>query len=105
MKIAFHTGNVRLHDAVRAHYQGAISHLQTLLGRLHGDDDTTEVLIRMNKNKHHSGERFEVSAHLKSKKLDAHASTKEQNLDKGAHNLYEKLKRQVIKHHSKAMAV
>lgn len=60
----FQTNDVTFFEEDRAYFEKRLLSLKKILGWESGDEDTVDVHIKIEKNKHHGGDRFEASANV-----------------------------------------
>ena len=99
----FQTNSVTFSEDDETYFTQKFKHLKTFLGSEAGNsEDTMDARITLNKNKHHTGNRFEASSTIICPHHGKfHAETNAENIKKCADALYEKLKRQMEKFHKK----
>lgn len=98
----FQTGDVTFVSEDQEYFEKRFLTLKRYLGWESGDEDTVEVNIKLEKNRHHTGERFEASSTIFAPhdgKFHAEVST--ENIKKCADELHDKLKPQIVKFHEK----
>lgn len=95
MILQFHTGNVSFFPEDQAYFEKRFTPLKKFLGSLIGDEDTVQVTIHIEKNKHKSGDRFESKAHMKAKLTSFDARVDTDTIQKCADLLTDKLKEQI----------
>ena len=98
----FQTGDVTFAPEDQEYFEKRFLTLKKYLGWEAGDDDTVDVKIKLEKNKHHTGERFEASSTIIAPHGGKfHAEISAENIKKCADELHDKLKPQITKFHEK----
>jgi ribosomal subunit interface protein len=93
----FKTSDVTFFDEDQQYFESKFFNLKKVLND-NEKGDAVDVRITLEKNKHHTGERFEAQAHITcphNGKFDAKIEA--ENIKKCADELYEKLKPQIVK--------
>ncbi len=104
MIFQFTTGSVTFFDEDREYYEKRLSTLKKFLGDNLGDEDTVHLDVKLEKNKHASGEKFDAHAHMRTPNHgDFYAEVSEENMKKCADVLEDKLKTQIKKFREKQM--
>lgn len=99
----FQTGSVTFFEEDQAYFEEKFMHLKKTLGSLAGDEDTVDVRVTIEKNKHHAGDKFEASATVKAPGHSGfHAEVAGENIKQCADLLEDKIKVQIKKYHDKA---
>ena len=95
----FKTGDVTFFEEDQSYFESKFLNLKKLFIQDAVHTDSVDVRITIEKNKHHSGEKFEASSTIIcSKNGKFHAEVTSENIKKCADELYEKLKPQIKKH-------
>lgn len=98
----FQTGDVTFFEEDQEYFQKRLKPLKKLLGWEAGDEDTVDMQVKLSKNKHHSGDRFEASATtFAANGGKFHADVSADTIKKCADMLQDKLKSQIKKFHEK----
>ncbi len=99
----FQTNSITFSEDDEAYFRQKFEHLATFLGSEAGEDeDSIDTRIKLDKNRHHTGERFEASSTIISPHHGKfHAEVNAENIKKCADELYEKLSTQMKKFHGK----
>ena len=101
MIFQFHTDNVTFFDEDKEYFEKRFLPLKKYVGSM-SDDESILVEIRISKNKHSSGNKFESSVNMDCPGLGMfHAETISYNMRKGADLLVGVLKAQIKKAHDK----
>lgn len=102
MIFQFQTGDVTFFDEDKAYFKEKLGHLEKYLGYEAGDADSVDIRVSMEKNKHSSGNKFEMSCTMYSPHHGKfHAEIESDTIKKAADFLHDKLKAQVTKFHDK----
>ena len=103
MILQFKTSTVTFSEEDRDYFEKRFLPLKKFLGNEAGkDEDTIHVDIKVKKNKHHTGERFEGEVTVFAPHHGKfHAETDAENIKKCADDLADKLKTQFKKFHEK----
>ncbi len=102
MIFQFMTDNVTFFEEDKDYFEKRFLPLKKFIGK---EDETVMVEVKITKNKHSSGNRFESSAKLVSPSLgDFHTETTADNIRKCADLLTNVLKRQIRKTHEKKVS-
>ncbi len=98
----FQTGSVTFFEEDKAYFEKRFAHLEKFLGSESGDKDSIKVDVKIDKNKHTSGNIFDSSAHITCPNNGKfHAEISAANIKECADKLEDKLKIQVLKFHDK----
>ncbi len=98
----FHTGDVTFFEADKTYFEERLGSLVKYLGSEAGDEDSTQITVHIERNKHHGGERFEAKAHMTSPHGgNFNASAHAENIQKLADLMENELTVQIKKFHSK----
>ncbi len=102
MLFEFKTGDVTLTTEDRDYFENKISTILKFLGSESGDSDSVKAHVSIEKDKHHSGERFHAKAHVTAPHGgDFVAEVDGQSLQALADKLKDTLDRQARKFHQK----
>ena len=102
MIFQFQTSSVTFFEEDRAYFEKRISPLEKFLGFEAGDPDSVKVDLKITKNRHQSGEKFEASANITGPNGGHfHAEVAAENIKECADKLESKLKIQLKKFHQK----
>ena len=102
MIIQFKTGDVTFFEEDQAYFEKRLNDVVRFLGNEAGDEDSTKVHVALEKDKHHSGERFTAKAHMTSPHGgDFMAEATSQSIKGLADDIKDTLERQARKFHSK----
>ncbi|MCF7918109.1 HPF/RaiA family ribosome-associated protein [Candidatus Gracilibacteria bacterium] len=98
----FQTGDVTFFDEDKEYFQKRLFPLKKLLGWESGDDDTVDVQVKIAKNKHHTGDKFESSVTILAPNGGKfHANVSADTIRKCVDMAQEKIKVQIAKFHGK----
>lgn len=98
----FQTNDVTFSTEDQEYYEKRFRALNKYLGWEAGDEDTVEINVKLEKNKHHTGERFEATSTIFAPHGGKfHAEINAENIKKCADLLHDKLKPQIVKFHEK----
>ncbi len=104
MIIQFQTRDVTFFDEDRAYFEQKLQDTVKFLGNKAGDEDSVHAHIKIEKDKHHSGEKFHSTAHITSPHGgDFYAEADSENIQALADLLKDSLERQMRKFHTKHM--
>jgi len=102
MIFQFHTGDVTFFDEDREYFEKRFFHLKKILGFDAGDSDSIKTDVRISKNRHKTGDRFEAIATVVSPHGGRfHAEISANNIKECADKLEGKLNQQARKFHEK----
>ncbi len=101
----FQTGTVTFFEEDQNYFEQKFMHLKKMLGSIAGiDDDTIDVRIKLEKNKHHAGDRFEASSTVTSPHHGKfHSDVSAESIKACADLMHDKLKAQITKFHDKTV--
>lgn len=98
----FQTSNVTFSEEDQTYFEKRFLVLTKYLGWEAGDADTVDAKIKLEKNKHHTGERFKATVTIiAGYRGKFHAEVSAENIKKCANDLHDKLKSQIVKFHGK----
>lgn len=98
----FQTSSINWSDEDREYFETKLLTLTKYLGNEAGDEDTVDMRVVIESNKHHAGNRFEVKGTMTcSHHGKFHAEVAASTFKEGADFLHDKLKIQVTKFHEK----
>ncbi len=104
MIFQFQTGDVTFFDEDREYFEKRLLSVKKFLGDWAGDEDTVNVTIKINKNKHSSGDRFEAKCSMDCPHLGVvHADEEGENIKMLADLLHDNLKTQIKRSRDKAL--
>ena len=98
----FETENVNFFEEDKNYFEQKILRLKKFFGSDAGDRDTIDTKVRLLKNKHRAGEKFECAVTIFSPRHGKFvAEISAENIRKCADEIYEKLKKQIKNFHEK----
>jgi len=98
----FQTGTVTFLEDDQKYFEKRLHNLKKYLGNEAGDDDTVKTNIKIEKNKHKSGDRFEATVNMITPNNgNFYAKVSEDNIKKCADKLHDVLQKQITKFHGK----
>ena len=102
MIIQFQTTDITFFEEDKAYFEKRIQDVVKFLGKEAGDEDSVMVHIKIEKDRHHSGERFHAHAHMTGPHgADFYAESDAENIKALADGLKDLLERQARRFHQK----
>ena len=102
MIIQFKNNDVTFFEDDQAYFEKRLQDVERFLGNEAGDADSVKVHVALEKDRHHSGERFHAKAHMTSPHGgDFMAEATSESLKGLADSIKDILERQARKFHSK----